>query len=98
MRFARLNALLFCFFITIIVFGQDSIPPGIQNLVMQYNVDRGSLERFYFISSSPERRQRMETFCADYSRRLTQLPFEKLNVSDRVDYILFKNQLSGSLE
>jgi hypothetical protein len=77
------------------VLGQDSIPTGIQNLLLQFNADRGSLERFYFISSSPERRQRMEAFCADYTQRLTQLPFEKLNVSDRVDYILFKKQLSG---
>ena len=65
---------------------------------MQFDADRGSLERFYFISSSPERRQRMEAFCADYSGRLSQVPFEKLNVSDRADYILFKNQLSGWLE
>jgi hypothetical protein len=98
MKFAHLNALLFCFSTTLAVFGQDSNPPGIPNLLVQFNADRGSLERFYFISSSPERRQRLEAFCADYTQRLSQLPFEKLNVSDRVDYILFKNQLSGWLE
>ena len=95
MRFPHVKAFLFCFLITAAGSAQQSNVQTIQNLLMQFNADRGSLDRFYFIGSSPERRQRMETFCADYMQRLSQLPFEQLNVSDRVDYILFKNQLSG---
>jgi len=72
--------------------------PSIQNMILNFNADRGSLDRFYFIQSSPERRQRMEVFCMDYLNRLNALPFETMSVSDRVDYILFRNQLTGWLE
>ncbi|HSB92837.1 MAG TPA: DUF885 family protein, partial [Flavitalea sp.] len=95
MRFAISTALLITLLGTITTIAQESSTQNIQNLLMQFNADHGSLDRFYFISSSPERRQRMEALYADYVQRLKQVNFDNLNVSERVDYILFSNQLSG---
>jgi hypothetical protein len=94
------NRVLFvlCLVVSSRAIGQQSSPVTIQSLLMNFNADRGSLDRFYFISSSPERRKRMETFCADYQKRLDQLSFEAMDVSDRVDYLLFRNQLTGWME
>lgn len=91
------------FFLLLLVVSEAAFcQPGsvvtIQGLITQFNADRGSLDRFYFIRSSPERRQRMQTFCAGYLKKLDELPFEALDVSDRVDYILFRNQLTGWID
>jgi uncharacterized protein (DUF885 family) len=98
MRIIPSISLLFLFIISLAAFGQPPASPDIQSLLRNFNADRGSLERYYYISSSPERRQRMQVFCADYAHRLEQVPFDNLSVSDRVDYILFRNQLAGWME
>lgn len=61
--------------------------------MVQYDADRGSLNRFYFAENSPERRERFETLTAEYLKQLQQLKFESLPVGSRVDYILFKRNL-----
>lgn len=65
----------------------------VNNLMVQYDADRGSLNRFYFAESSPERRERFETLTAEYLKQLQQLKFESLPVGSRVDYVLFKRNL-----
>src|SRR5882724_8482281 len=65
----------------------------VDNLMVEYNADLGSLRRFYFITNAPERRERFKKLAVDYRARLEQLPFDKLNTGTRVDYILFNRDL-----
>ncbi len=65
----------------------------VNNLMVQYEADRGSLNRFYFVENSPERRDRMNALVADYLKQVAQLNFDKLPTGSRVDYILFKRDL-----
>lgn len=69
----------------------------VNNLMVEYDADRGSLQRFYFISNSPERRERLKKLALDYRARLEQLPFEPLNTGARVDYILFSRNLQEEI-
>lgn len=66
-------------------------------LMVQLRADRGSLERFYFIGNSPERRERFKVFYQDYLNKLEQLPFEKMATSGRADYLLVKRDLENEL-
>jgi Bacterial protein of unknown function (DUF885) len=66
-------------------------------LLVQYQADRGSLERFYFVTGTTERRERFTQFYNDYKTRLEQLPFEKLSTGGKVDFLLFKRDLEDEL-
>lgn len=66
-------------------------------LIIQFQADEGSLQRFYFIQSSPERRERFKVFYQDYLGRLEKLPFENMSTGGRVDYILLKRDLENEL-
>jgi hypothetical protein len=72
-------------------------PTEIYSLIINYQADRGSLERFYFVPGSPERRERMTQFYKDYLARLQQLPFESMSTGGKVDYILMKRGLENEL-
>ncbi len=69
----------------------------VHNLLTHYEADLGSLERFYFVNNSPERRERMRSFFVDYQNRLKALPFESMSVGGRVDYLLFSSELDDRL-
>ena len=75
------------------VIGQDKM----SFLLQQYQADKGSLERFYVIDASPERRNRFIDFNKDYLNKLTTYSFNALSQSDKVDYLLFKSQLNAYL-
>jgi uncharacterized protein (DUF885 family) len=75
------------------VIGQDKMP----FLLQQYQADKGSLERFYVIDASPERRNRFIEFNKEYLNKLTTYSFNGLSQSDKVDYLLFKSQLNAYL-
>ncbi|MBA4056124.1 MAG: DUF885 domain-containing protein, partial [Marivirga sp.] len=66
-------------------------------LIIQFHADEGSLQRFYFIQNSPERRERFKSFYQDYLARLEKLPFESMSTGGRADYILFKRNLENEL-
>jgi hypothetical protein len=66
-------------------------------VMVSFRADRGSLERFYVVSNSPERRERFKTFYKDYLTKLEQLPFESMSVGGRVDYLLMKRDLENEL-
>lgn len=70
----------------------------VNNLMVQYNADRGSLSRFYVIESSPERRQRLLQLQNDYLKQLQQVKYESLPTGSRVDYTLFKRNLDEQLD
>ena len=78
--------------------------------MVQYNADRSTILRFYSTGSpqgewrtnepggvyhSPERRQRLLTLTEEYFGQLQKLPFEKMSVNGKVDYILFKRNLEN---
>jgi uncharacterized protein (DUF885 family) len=69
----------------------------VNNLMVQYEADRGSLNRFYFVENSPERRDRLATLANDYLKQVQQLNYESLPTGSRVDYILFKRNLDEQL-
>jgi Bacterial protein of unknown function (DUF885) len=69
----------------------------VHNLLVNYQSDMGSLERFYFVNNSPERRERMRTFFNDYLAKLKALPFETMSVGGRVEYLLFAADLEDRL-
>jgi len=69
----------------------------VNNIMVQYQADWGSLNRFYFVHNSPERRERFVTLINDYLKQLQQLNYESLPVGSRVDYILFKRNLDEEL-
>lgn len=92
---------LLCFFILITLcncsFAQNESVTEVYSLIVQLRADRGSLERFYFIQNSPERRERLKAFYKDYLSKLEQLPFEMMSVSGQADYLLVKRDLENEL-
>ncbi len=79
------------------IFVQAQPVTEVYPLIINYRADRGSLERFYVVSNSPERRARFKIFYNDYLTKLEQLPFENMSVSGRVDYLLMKRDLENEL-
>ena len=69
----------------------------VNNLMVNFEADLGSLERFYFVNNSPERRERMKTFYNDYVAKLNALPFDNMSVGGKVDFILFRRTLQNQL-
>jgi hypothetical protein len=69
----------------------------VHNLLVNFDADRGSLERFYFVNNSPERRERMKTFYNDYLVKLNALPYENMSPGGKVDFILFRRNLESHL-
>jgi uncharacterized protein (DUF885 family) len=67
----------------------------VNNIMIQYRADHGSLSRYYFIEGSPARRNRLIQLIESYQERMKQLPFEKLNTGSRIDYILFFRDLAN---
>lgn len=72
-------------------------PTEVYSLMVNFQADRGSLERFYFIPNSVERRERFKQFYNDYKQKLDQLPFDQLSTGGRVDYLLFRRDLDDAL-
>jgi uncharacterized protein (DUF885 family) len=67
------------------------------HLLVQYEADKGSLSRFYFVKNSPERRERFKKLHTEYSQKLQQLSFENFSTSGKIDYILFDRDVQEEL-
>lgn len=80
-----------------LAFGQTEMPSEVYPLITQFEADRGSLERFYFIQGSPERRERFTQFYKDNLARLQQLPFETFSTGGKVDFIMMKRLFENEL-
>jgi Bacterial protein of unknown function (DUF885) len=78
------------------------------DVMVKYDADKASVLRFYSTNgsqsewwmwqqannyNSPERRQRLLKLIDEYLDHIRQLPFDKMNVNGKVDYILFKRNL-----
>lgn len=66
-------------------------------IMVNFEADLGSIERYYFVANSPERRVRMETFIKDYITKLDALPFDKISQGGKVDYLLLRRDLESRL-
>jgi hypothetical protein len=88
--------ILMCFFKETNAQSESSVTE-VYPLIVQFRADRGSLERFYFVQNSPERRERLTVFYKDYLNKLEQLQFETMSVSGRADYLLMKRDLENEL-
>lgn len=69
----------------------------VHDLMVNYKADEGSLERFYFVPNTAERRTRMRAFYSDYLRRLGELSFDQMSNGGKVDYLLMKRHLESNL-
>ena len=73
------------------------------DIMIQYEADKGSVMRFYSVSSrqgerdngynSPERRQRLLSLIDEYQKQMLKLDFASMDINGKVDYILFKRNL-----
>jgi uncharacterized protein (DUF885 family) len=70
---------------------------GMTDLLVHYEADKGSLNRFYVIDDSPERRERLKVFSKDYQQQLSAINFETLSAGSRVDYVLLRRDLQEQL-
>ncbi|WP_416866109.1 MAG: DUF885 family protein [Imperialibacter sp.] len=69
----------------------------VNNLMVRYDADYGSLHRFYYLDSSPERIERLKTLDQDYLRQLEAMDFNALATGARVDYLLFRRDVQEDL-
>lgn len=66
----------------------------ISALINQYQSDENMLARKYTLKRSEEYLQRMDKFYSTWLAKLKALPFDKLNVNERVDYTLLKRDIN----
>lgn len=99
MKLVRLSFLLFSITITASLSAQNTAPAPseLYPFIVGYEADLGSLERFYTVQGSPERRERMIAFYNDYLKKLEQIPFEPLSLSGKVDYLLIRRDMEDDL-
>ena len=73
----------------------DLSPPEgrLAGMIRRYAADRGSLSRFYTAPYSAVRRARFKQFYTEWLNDLRSLDFESLSQQEKVDYILFQNEL-----
>jgi uncharacterized protein (DUF885 family) len=66
-------------------------------LINQYQADEQMLNRKYTLKRSAEYYQRMEDFYATWIAKLKGIPFAKLTVNERVDYLLLKRDINADI-
>ncbi|RYG06518.1 MAG: DUF885 domain-containing protein [Chitinophagaceae bacterium] len=69
----------------------------VNNIMVQYRADFGSLSRFYTVTNSPERRTKLLAIVNQYINTLKQLNYDKLNTGAKVDYVIFQRNLQQQL-
>lgn len=69
----------------------------VHNLMVNYDADNRTLKRFYFVTNSPERRDRFRKLYTEYIARLDALPYESMSTGGKVDFILFRRDLENEL-
>lgn len=95
------SLLLFLVLASPLAHAQSNEASLISPLINQYQADETMLNRKYTLKRSVEYLKRMERFYAAWQQQLRSLPFDKLTVNERVDYILLKRDIradSASLQ
>ena len=75
----------------------DSKESEMRAVIERYTVDRGSLQRYYPVATSPKRRERFKKFYNDWLTSLPKIDFDSMSQDGKIDYILFKNHLEYEL-
>jgi uncharacterized protein (DUF885 family) len=86
---------IFLIFIVQFSWAQNNEASMVSPFINQYQADETMLIRKYTLKRSSEYFQRMERFYADWLSKLKSLPFNKLSVNERVDYILLKRDINA---
>jgi len=76
-------------------FAQRNEASVVSPFINQYQADEMLLNRKYSLKKSEEYYQRMERFYTEWLTKLKTLPFAKLNVNERVDYILLRRDINA---
>jgi uncharacterized protein (DUF885 family) len=69
----------------------------VNDLILNYEADHRTLRRFYFVTGSPERRERLRKLYTEYLAKLNALPYETMSVGGKVDFQLFRRDLDNEL-
>jgi hypothetical protein len=92
------KTIVFFLFIGHFTFAQTPVlDNNIKQIAVEFQADYGSLSRFYIIQNSPERRERFQAFYKSYQSKLSDLDFNSLSQSDKVDYILINRHITNKI-
>lgn len=97
----KLFSLFLFLTVTLQLHAQTNEASLVSPLINQYQSDETMLNRKYTLKRSEEYFKRMERFYTEWQKQLKALPFNKLTVNERVDYILLKRDIrsdSASLQ
>lgn len=86
-----------CFVILQNVNAQSNEASLLGPLITQYQADENMFNRKYALKRSDEYFKRMETFYAEWLKKLKSLPFDKLTKNERVDYLLLKRDINADI-
>lgn len=65
--------------------------------MVKYQADYGSLHRFYYMQSSPDRLQRLKGLNQDYLAQLEGMDYQSLSTGARVDFLMFRRDVQEDL-
>ncbi len=71
--------------------------PSLREWIVRTEADRGSLERFYSVRSSPARATRLRAFAREKLDELAALDFDALDRDGRIDWILARTELESEI-
>lgn len=90
--------LIACLAAVTTLFGQAAASvTEMYSFIVQHEADEGSLERFYTIPGSPERRKRFSEFYEGQLNKLDALPFESFSTGGKVDFLLMRRDIQNEL-
>jgi hypothetical protein len=72
-------------------------PSELRELVERYSADRANLLRFFTVTYSPLRRDRLQSFYRAWRTRLDELPFDTLGLEARIDWVVLRSRLEFEL-
>ncbi|MEP1304352.1 MAG: DUF885 family protein [Balneola sp.] len=78
------------------VHGQTDNSTIIIDMITVYQADYGALSRKYAVQPSVEHFDRFDSFFSNWLKQLNGISFEDLDQSQKVDFTLFKNDLTRS--
>jgi hypothetical protein len=77
--------------------GPPAAVSELRDLVDRYMLDRAALMRRHPVEISPARFARLRQHYEDWDRRLTSIPFERLEPEGRIDHVLLRSRLEYEL-
>lgn len=73
-------------------------PSRLQQVIENYDQDRGAFARWFTAETSTVRRERFRKLYSDRMAELVQMDFARLAHQEQVDYLLFQNHLRRELQ